>query len=124
MSIPNIFDSTISRLGYSLDGLSARQDAISNNIANVDTPGYLTKEVPFEQQLMNALANPQANSGVPSELPGTITRNDLRMRNDGNNVDVDQQMTEMAATTVSYQAATQLISTKFAMLSAAIAPIS
>lgn len=124
MSFPNLFDTTISRLGYSLDGLSARQDAISNNVANVDTPGYLTKEVPFEQEMMNAMSDPQGATGVPGQLPGTITRNDLRMRNDGNNVDVDQQMTEMAATTVAYQADTQLISTKFAMLSAAIAPVS
>ena len=133
MSMPQLFDSTIARLSYGLDGLSQRQSIISDNVANVDTPGYLTHDVPFESALLSAMQNDpfnqqgglsQAGSDVPSALPGDITRTDLRTRNDGNNVDTNQQMTEMSRTTVVYQAATQLISNKFALLSSALAPIS
>ncbi len=121
----NMFDPTFGRLAYGLDGLSARQAIISDNIANVDTPGYLTHDIPFEQQLQAAMSDPTgASGGVPSALPSDITRNDLQVRNDGNNVSIDQQMTEMAQTTVSYQAASELISTKFGLLSDAIAPVS
>jgi flagellar basal-body rod protein FlgB len=125
MTTPGLFDATIQRLAYGLDGLSARQDIISNNIANIDTPGYLTHEIPFEQQLLNVMNGPTGDTGsTPSSLPDAITRNDLRTRNDGNNVDIDNEMTEMASTSVSYQAATQLISQKFGLLSDALAPIS
>ena len=128
MSSPTIFDSTMARIGYALDGLSQRQSLIADNVANADTPGYLTKDVAFEQSLNTAMQSqdfmPNTGSGVPVGLPSDTTRNDLQVRNDGNNVDVNQQMTEMASTTVTYQAATQLISSKFGLLTAALAPIS
>lgn len=126
MSIPSLFDSTISRLGYALDGLSARQDIITNNIANADTPGYLTHDINFEQQLQSVINDPMGtqNAAIPANLPDSFTRNDLRVRNDGNNVDLNQQMTEMSRTTVVYQAATELINGKFGLLTSALAPIS
>ena len=40
-------DSTINLLQLGLDGAKKRQEAISNNIANVDTPGYKRKDVDF-----------------------------------------------------------------------------
>lgn len=128
MSMPSIFDATIARLSYGLEGLAQRQSLIAANIANVDTPGYLTQDIPFEQSLTSAMqaqaAFPRSQSGLPDSLPTAITRNDLQVRNDGNNVSIDQQMTEMAGTTVTYQAATQLVTGKFALLADAIAPLS
>lgn len=127
MNAPSLFDTTMARLSYGLDGLSQRQDIIANNVANIDTPGYLTHDIPFEQALLGAMDGTSGTAtanGLPTNLPDSITRNDMRVRNDGNDVDSDQQMTEMARTSVVYQAATQLISSKFAMLSSAIAPIS
>lgn len=127
MNTPSLFDTTMARLSYGLDGLSQRQDIIANNVANIDTPGYLTHDIPFEQALLGAMdgtSGTATSNGLPMNLPDAITRNDMRVRNDGNDVDSDQQMTEMARTSVVYQAATQLISSKFAMLSSAIAPIS
>ncbi len=121
--IPGLFDATMQRLSYGLDGLSQRQQIIADNIANVDTPGYLTHDIPFEQQLLDVMNNPLSNSAVPDSLPGAVTRNDLQVRNDGNNVDINMQMNEMTSTAVTYEAATQLISQKFAMLSDALAPI-
>jgi flagellar basal-body rod protein FlgB len=121
--IPGLFDATMQRLSYGLDGLSQRQQIIADNIANVDTPGYLTHDIPFEQQLLDAMNNPLSGSAVPGSLPDAITRNDLQVRNDGNNVDINMQMNEMTGTAVTYEAATQLISQKFGMLSDVLAPI-
>lgn len=121
MQPPALFDQSIDLLRYGLDGLSQRQEIIATNIANIDTPGYLTHEVLFEQQLQASLNNPN-QADIPA-MPDPITRNDLKVRNDGNNVDIDQQMTEMAKTTLQYQTATQLIAGKFSLLSAALAPI-
>jgi len=111
------------RLSYGLDGLSQRQQIIADNIANVDTPGYLTHDIPFEQQLLDAMNDPLSTSAAPTNLPDAITRNDLQVRNDGNNVAINMQMNEMTGTAVTYEAATQLISQKFGMLSDALAPI-
>ncbi|HKD76191.1 MAG TPA: flagellar basal body rod protein FlgB [Ktedonobacterales bacterium] len=121
--IPGLFDATMQRLSYGLDGLSQRQQIIADNIANVDTPGYLTHDIPFEQQLLDAMNDPLSTSAAPTNLPDAITRNDLQVRNDGNNVAINMQMNEMTGTAVTYEAATQLISQKFGMLSDALAPI-
>ena len=123
MTIPSLFDPTMARLQYGLVGMSQRQQTIADNIANVDTPGYLTHDIPFEQTLLASMSNGMDNpAGTPPPLPGTITRNDLKVRNDGNNVDIDQQMTQMAETTLQYQTASSLISDKFSMLAEALAP--
>ncbi len=124
MQPPSLFDATMAQLSYGLDGLSQRQDIISTNIANVDTPGYLTHDVNFEQSLQSAIQQGTGNplAVVPGALPAPTTRNDLQVRNDGNNVDVNQQMIEMAQTSLRYQTAGQMISGKFSLLAAALAP--
>lgn len=127
MQVPSLFDATTGRLSYALDGLSRRQDLVATNIANNDTPGYLTHEINFEQSLMQAMSDSSGTSsggGVPDQLPADYTRNDLRVKNDGNNVDSNLQMTEMARTVVTYQTAAQLLSGKFDLLKAAVAPVS
>ncbi len=120
---PSLFDATMSQLTYGLNGLSQRQQLISNNLANIDTPGYLTHDIAFEQQLLQVMNNPLSNAAAPAELPQPYTRNDLQVRNDGNNVDINQQMTELTSTSVSYQAEVNLINSKFTMLTTALAPI-
>jgi flagellar basal-body rod protein FlgB len=127
MQVPSLFDATTGQLSYALNGLSRRQDLIATNIANSDTPGYLTHEINFEQSLMQAMSDSSGNGSggeVPDQLPADYTRNDLRVKNDGNNVDSNLQMTEMAQTVVTYQTSAQLLSGKFNLLKAAIAPVS
>jgi flagellar basal-body rod protein FlgB len=48
---------TASVVGYALDGLSLRHDAIASNIANINTAGYRPVEVRFEQKIVDILAN-------------------------------------------------------------------
>lgn len=119
MAIPAIFDVTMGRMQYGLNGLSRRQDLIATNVANVDTTGYLAHDIPFEQRIMQAMQ--VSDGGIPGNLPDVITRNDMQVRNDGNNVDVNQQMTELSRTTVVFQSASQFISGKFGLLQDAIA---
>ena len=126
-------------LEKALDGLSLRQSAIANNIANVDTPNFKASEVSFEEQLQAAVnRTPALDDEIPLALTNSahiplnqpVSLDDLRpasvrlstttMRNDGNNVDVDRQMSELAETQLSYQAATQLVNTKLHLLRQAI----
>ena len=55
MTISPISDLTTSALHVALDGLDQRQQAIAANIANLETPGYLAREVNFEDSLRAAI---------------------------------------------------------------------
>src|SRR4029077_3213402 len=107
-----------------LDGLARRHEAISANIANIDTPGYQRKAVDFEQSLATAigrddehlvslartdprhLAPGAASGGAPS---GGMSRDAVSERNDANTVSIDEEMTSLAETQIRYQALTQSI---------------
>lgn len=114
-----------------LDGLSLRQRVTSNNIANIDTPNFKAQYVTFEEQLQRALKNNDAEAGLPLKTteaghikfqarPGSnlieVGRNASDLRNDGNNVDIDLEMTTLAETTMRYQALAQLTASKFGLL--------
>ena len=52
-----MFDLTIQAVQTSLDGLAARQRIIATNVANAETPGYLSQNVNFEDSLRSAMAS-------------------------------------------------------------------
>jgi flagellar basal-body rod protein FlgB len=122
-------DPTIGAVEQSLGGLSMRKDLISQNIANVDTPGYQAQEVNFEgalQQAMNmgnrlplTTTSAMHISTVPS-MTGDITQVGLRQggteRADGNNVDIDQELTQMSETGIRYQGLTSAVNIKLNLL--------
>lgn len=118
-------------LSTALDGLSLRQRVTSNNIANVDTPGYKAQFVSFEDQLQRALHAETTDPTIQlaatntahlqhSPVAGTpfsrVDNNGSDLRNDANNVDIDLEMTTLAETTLRYQALAQLTTNKLALL--------
>lgn len=113
-------------LNKDLDGLWERQKAISDNIANYETPGYKTKNVSFENELKSQVGN--FGSGTRSELinnidsidPETTVSSDETYRADGNGVDLEQQNIDLARTEINYLYSLQEISDSFTRLSKAI----
>jgi len=118
-------------LERSLDATSLRQNVIADNIANVNTPNYKRKMVSFEEELKLALGRSSNQIQIALTHPNHIpigsaplyrlkpqleTDNSTRWRNDGNNVDIDVEMAEMAKNVIKYQALTQRVSGKFASL--------
>lgn len=113
-----------------LDGSSRRHEAIADNLANVNTPGYKRKEVNFEQQLQDAYmgddpevplfqAHPKhmdLRTSPPVE-PDVHQVTDTTMRNDGNNVDPDRQMARMAKNDMYYRGLSQFTNQQFTTLS-------
>ena len=107
-----------------LDGLGRRQQASSNNIANIDTPGYVRQEVNFETELqrMFGRGSKQLAATDPKHFSGgSSLRNQLGLdpqqllsssRMDGNSVDIDQEMITLTETQMRYQAASQALSKK------------
>jgi len=113
-------------LRSALDGLALRQQAISSNVANLDTPGYKASRVSFEHLLQDQIqqrAQPQMYATDEKHIdPGAtgapvITRDEsTSMRADGNNVDLDWEMARLAETLINYNAVSELVSLKLAIL--------
>ncbi len=89
--------------------LTARQRAIAQNVANVDTPGYQAVDVNFPLAMSRALAEQAAPQGTgianPASMP--LVANPGVMQVDGNGVNVDKQMIEIAQTQTWYAATEQ-----------------
>jgi flagellar basal-body rod protein FlgB len=94
---------TINALSSALDGLSARQTATANNIANINTPNYKAQVVSFEAALA---ASVKAGSGVVA--PTTQTSLEPTQL-DGNNVNLDTESLANTNTVLQYQFASQAI---------------
>ena len=110
----------INVLGKAADGAWARNEAIANNIANVDTPGYKRQDVSFETELQHALkasrykSLDQKVSDVNKHLrrlePRTYTDiPNWSYRMDKNNVDVDTENVELASNQIKYNGITNSI---------------
>jgi len=93
----------------SLDAVWTRNKAISQNIANVDTPGYKRKTVSFEDNLRLALKNSNYEKDDVDNIDITITQDNknLSVRLDGNNVNIDNEMAALAENTIRYNALVQ-----------------
>jgi len=110
-------------LSKTLDATSARQKAIANNIANVETPGYKRRYVSFEKRLEAVLARGQRHDikqGLSELVPVSGTDVASPSKSDGNNVNIDAEIAEMTRTVLEQRAATVLLEGKGAMLRAAI----
>ncbi|RHB51228.1 flagellar basal body rod protein FlgB [Exiguobacterium sp. AM39-5BH] len=81
------------------------QKVISHNLSNIDTPNFRAKQAVFEQTLNNEMRLKLAG-GRPSERASTtiIDRAGGAMRSDGNNVDLDYEMSELARNQLQYEA--------------------
>jgi flagellar basal-body rod protein FlgB len=106
----------LSQLGSFLSLANQRETVIASNMANIDTPGYRTKDFDFQHELARALA-----SSTNSE-PQVAVHNvkGLLERPDGNNVDIDQQALELSEAQLQYQMGTQLMKDRFHQLLTAI----
>jgi flagellar basal-body rod protein FlgB len=129
MSSSFVIDKTMQAAKTALDGLSQRQSTISRNIANIDTPGYQAQTVNFEQALNKALKPTSTTLGMnlthdahlvaPQHEANFMTisnRPGGSRRVDGNNVDLDVELTDMAETGIVYQAVTAAVKKKFELL--------
>jgi flagellar basal-body rod protein FlgB len=97
--------------GRYLTYLSARQEAISANIANIDTPGYKTLDVETPGSFSSALTNARDSA---AEVEG------LASRNDGNNVSIDREARLLAENNIRFNLATQLLRSQLKGIRSAI----
>src|ERR1022692_5328497 len=93
-----------------MDLLSARQKLVATNIANADTPGYLTQDIDFQSEFRNAA----------SGAPRAMVVNELPVKNDGNNVSLDREARLLAETALRFQVASGLMHSQIQILQSAM----
>lgn len=123
----------------SMDAAALSHKVLSNNIANVDTPGFKRSEVIFSEELKKALQDRQgqgstlslartdprhlqagANRGL-GEIEARIeTDPSGSLRNDGNNVDIDREVSLLAQNTVWYQTLAQITQQQYGQILTAV----
>jgi flagellar basal-body rod protein FlgB len=102
-----------------LDVASARQKAVTTNIANLDTPGYRTKDIDFRQMLLQHTAGLSDSSSVSTKPPLREVAG-LLERPDGNNVSMDREGLLLAQTQLQFQTGVQLLRSEFKRIQLAI----
>lgn len=129
-----LFTKTMGLLERGLDAAALRNTVISNNLANVDTPGFKRSDVLFEDELRKAMTKtgqiqgvltnekhiPIGGASVSDVSPRVVQQNDTAFRNDGNNVDIDREMASLAKNSITYSAVAQLLNGEFTKMMSAI----
>ena len=115
-------DKSATLLEKMLDVSSVKHKVIANNIANVNTPGYKKMDVSFADQLEKAVNESSMNKFDTLQPKIVISKEDSSetVRNDGNNVDMDKEVSSLVKNTLSYNIYTQLLSKKFEDIKSAI----
>jgi flagellar basal-body rod protein FlgB len=99
-----------------LDLAAYRQTLISSNLANVDTPGYRTRDIDFEREMRQA----EEHSGSDPPPPRAIEVAGLMERPDGNNVSLDRESLLLARTQLQFRLGVELLRQEFQGISTAI----
>lgn len=139
-------DITMNALHSALGGLATRQRLYAQNIANVDTPGYVAKRIQFEEALghairrydragdrrytgptqssaLNRLQGPDqkaAFKAATGRVNGAITFSAQGTRLNGANVNLDDEVIGQEQTSLAYQTVLQAIDGKFRLVRTSI----
>jgi flagellar basal-body rod protein FlgB len=127
--------SSVNTLQKGINASWLRNEVISNNIANVDTPGFKASRVQFEEILSETVeADGELEMAVTDEghIPGSgasafsrvepevFTDETTSTRLDGNNVNIENEMVELAKNSIEYYATVSKINSEFRKLNTAI----
>jgi flagellar basal-body rod protein FlgB len=105
-----MLDRVTGQLERYMDLLVARQKLVASNVANADTPGYQTLDVDFQAELRHAAGGD----------PHAIEVQGLRVKNDGNNVNIDREARLLAENALRFQIAASLMRTQIQVVRSAI----
>lgn len=101
-------------LKFAVDGLTQQQQAIANNLANAQTPGFTGTDVNFQSSLQQALSAPAGGTANVSTSPDPALP-----ATDGNNVDTGSQLVAAEQNTLQYQATVELLNAQFRLVQGA-----
>ncbi|WP_174735001.1 flagellar basal body rod protein FlgB [Mesobacillus harenae] len=125
-----LFSGSISTLENALNYSSLKQKVISQNIANVDTPNYKAKDASFKASFDEALGRSLSANRTdlrhiefkqhPVSQARITSQNNVQYNHNGNSVDLDKEMTDLAENQIYHNAVIERISGKFNSLQSVI----
>lgn len=109
----SINDQVLNYILKGLDAASLRQRTIAHNLANINTPGFKRSVVSFEEKLERSIENGQGklfrtdprhyfDHGGENFEPQVVKTNSGTQRQDGNNVNIDIELSQMIVNTIRY----------------------
>jgi flagellar basal-body rod protein FlgB len=120
-------DAIMKALGRQMNLAVAKQVVTTGNLANLDTPGYRTREIDFEQVLAREVGkatlagtSPAHSTGTAAERVAVKEVDGLQSRRDGNNVQLDRELLEMTRASGDFSKAQTALAAKFRLIRYAI----
>ena len=113
------FSNQIEQLPRLMDAAALRHRVISQNLANVNTTGYQRLDVEFEESLAQSIRDSGSTRGQDI-TPRIVTDDSSSMRADGNNVDVDKELSQLNKNSLLFQMYSQLLKSQFDTMRRAI----
>ncbi len=115
-------DPTRAVLASTMDACAERNRTIANNVANADTPGFRRSVVNFEDTLKDMLRDGTVNDVEQARrLKASVETDDTpSTRMDGNNVNIDREMADLARNSIEYNALVEFTRLKSGMLTTVI----
>ncbi len=115
----DLFDTTQTALETAMRGQALREQALAENLANANTPGYQRRDVAFQDALAAALSGGRREA--VEAVPVTQTTDlGAPLRLDGSNVDVDREAASLARTGLEHEALVTVAGARHDILRAAI----
>jgi flagellar basal-body rod protein FlgB len=107
-----------------LSWTSKRQQALGSNVANLDTPGYRAQDYSFEQELASSIVmtstSPRHITPIQESSNARLFEVETREKPNGNNVDIDRELTEITKNGVQYLTLVQYLNQKIRTLRSSI----
>ena len=94
-----------------LDLLSARQKLVASNLANAETPGYVTRDIDFQHEFLTLAKGQAANVQEPGGL---------EFRNDGNNVSMEREARLLSENALRFQLVSMMVKGQFRAVRSAL----
>lgn len=125
----NLFGGTISKLEHGLTYATLKNKTITQNIANVDTPNYKTKDVSFQDVFNDAKKSSISayrtdakhyDFSIEIGKSGVYSNENFRSRPNGNAVNMDAEQAKLAENTIYYNALIERLNSKFSTLNTVV----
>jgi flagellar basal-body rod protein FlgB len=102
-----------------IDATAQRQQTISANIANIDTPGFKAQDVSFVQEMDSVRMLTTASDHIALSTDSDFTRTfevQSEVKENGNSVSLDREMTELNKNGMQYIILVQYLNSKLKTL--------
>ena len=115
-----LYDTTQIALERTIQGASARNEALASNLANANTPGYQRVDVDFHGALAQAMGQDKPSAALHTASFATQVDASGATRADGSTVDVDSESAKLAANALDHQASVQVAQARLHILESAM----